>query len=70
MGNIDMRGLALNLLAQSPAISQSPMGQQFLHILQTNDVQAGEQMALNICNSYGSNPNDMLLKATRFFQGK
>lgn len=44
---------AVNKLKQKPEVATSPLGQQFINILQTNDVNAGVEMANNLLNSYG-----------------
>ena len=50
---MDYKTFALMLLQRQPQIANSPMGQQFIKILQTGNVQAGQQMAQNICQAYG-----------------
>ena len=39
---------AINLLARNKNVANSPLGTQFLHILQTGDEKAGIAMAQNI----------------------
>ena len=62
--------LAYSLLMSNPQIANSPQGQQFMQILQSGDQKAGEQMAMNICNSYGTTPQNALMMALKFFQGR
>lgn len=62
--------IALGLLQQNPQLANSPQGQQFMQILQSGDAKAGEQMAMNICNSYGVTPQQALMSAINFFKGQ
>ena len=58
--NIDPMQLAMNMLRSNPNVAQTPMGQQFMQVLQRGDAQAGAQMAMNICNSMGKTPQQMM----------
>lgn len=40
----------------SPVVRNNPNAQQWLQVIQNGDAQAGEQIARNICNSYGMTP--------------
>lgn len=60
--------IAMTLLQKNPQVANSPQGQQFMQILKSGDVQKGQQMADNICNSYGVTRDDALNKAKQFFK--
>lgn len=62
--------IAMQLLQQNQQIANSPQGQQLMQILQNGDVAAGEQMARNICASYGMTEQQMLMRALNFFNPK
>lgn len=66
MANFQQIGMMI--LQNNPKIMNSPQGQQFLKILQTGDVQAGQQMAQNLCQSYGISPEQALAQSMQFFK--
>lgn len=69
LGNgMNPKQIAFSLLQQHPQVANSPQGQQLLQILQNGDDKAGQEMAMNICNSCGTTPQNMLLQATNFFK--
>lgn len=61
MGNINPYQLAMNFLQQHPEVANTPQGQQLARILQSGDDRAGQEMAMNICNSYGVSPMQALM---------
>lgn len=63
----DVSQLAISLLQQNPNVANSPQGQQFLQILKSGDVEKGKQMAQNICQSYGTTPEEAFKQAKTFF---
>lgn len=66
-GSVDINALAANLLRRNPNVANSPMGQQFLKILQTGDSAAGMAMAQNLCTSMGVTPEKAVEMAKRSF---
>ena len=64
---MDTRTFAIQLLSSRPEIANTPMGQQFLRILQTGDIQAGQQMAQNLCASRGLTPEQAVNMARSTF---
>lgn len=63
----DLTQIALEALRRNPNVANSPQGQQFMQILQSGDTQKGIEMAQNICQSYGTTPEEALKKAKGFF---
>lgn len=60
--------IAMTLLQKNPQVANSPQGQQFMAILKSGDAQKGQQMADNICSSYGVTRDDALNRAKQFFK--
>lgn len=60
--------IVYGILQTRPDIANSPQGQQLMQILQSGDNEAGMQMAMNICNSYGVTPQQALSSAINFFK--
>lgn len=68
MPNIpNMRDMALNLLMQNPNIANNPNAQEFIQVIQNGDSVKGEQIAQNLCNTYGMSKEDAIRNAKSFF---
>lgn len=63
----NLEQFAMLLLQKNPKVANSPQGQQFLEILKSGDVEAGQKMAQNFCNSYGVTPEEGVNQARKFF---
>ena len=64
----NLEQIAMSLLQRNPKVANSPQGQQFIEILKSGDSAKGEQMAQNICSSYGVKPEDAYNQARQFFK--
>lgn len=68
MPNIpNMRDMALNLLMQNPNIANNPNAQEFIQVIQNGDSTKGEQIARNLCDTYGMSKEDAIRNAKSFF---
>ena len=68
MHNIpNMRDMALNLLMQNPNVANNPNAQEFIQVIQNGDSVKGEQIAQNLCNTYGMSKEDAIRNAKSFF---
>lgn len=68
MPNIQiMRDMALNLLMQNPNVANNPNAQEFIQVIQNGDSAKGEQIAQNLCNTYGMSKEDAIRNAKSFF---
>lgn len=65
--NMNPLQMILNQIQNSPQIANSPQARELIQILQSGDVARGEQMAMNICNSYGVTKEDGYSQARNFF---
>ena len=61
------RNLALNIIANSPQVANNPNAQSLISVIQSGDSARGEQIARNLCNSYGVTEQQALEQAKRFF---
>ena len=53
--NIDrIYDFCLNKVRSNPKIANSPMGQEYIRILESRDTAAGMRMADNICHELGT----------------
>lgn len=61
------KDFAMSLIAQNPQISSNPNTQGMIQAIQNNDSAKGEQIAKNLCDSYGITPQEAVQQAKRFF---
>lgn len=65
---IDFRQIALNMIGRSPQIKNNPNAQAYLQVIQDNDSSRGEQIANNICETYGVSKEQAVQMARQFFK--
>lgn len=58
---------AMNMIQHNPQIMNNPMAQNYINVIQSGDAQKGQQLAENICKSYGMTPQQALQQAKQFF---
>lgn len=63
----NLRDMALNLIANSPAVASNPRNQAMIDVLQSGDQAKGEKLANNLLKSYGMTKDQALEQAQRFF---
>lgn len=65
----NMYGALANLLQNRfPNVANSPQGREFIRILNSGDVEAGKNMANNICQSYGVSREEAVNQSVNFFK--
>lgn len=55
------------LLKMNPQVSNNPQAMEMLNVIQSGDVQKGEQIANNLCQTYGISKEDATKQAENFF---
>lgn len=63
----DPRQLAMNLISQNPNIANNPNAQEFIQVIQNGDSKRGQEIAENLCQSYGMTRDEALKSAKSFF---
>lgn len=63
----DLKQMAIMLIQRNPNIAQNPLASQMLAAIQNGDDQAGQQIAANICQTYGVTPEQATQQAKQFF---
>lgn len=63
----DPRQMAMNLISQNPNIANNPNAQEFIKVIQNGDSERGQQIADNLCKSYGMTRDEALKSAKSFF---
>jgi len=64
---MDLQKFALSMLEKNPNIAGNPNAQAMIDVIRNNDSVQGEQIARNICNSYGLTPEQATAQARQFF---
>lgn len=67
MPSFDPRQMAMNLIMQNPQVANNPQAQEYLQIIQNGDAKKGQQIADNLCQSFGVSRDDAISQAKRFF---
>lgn len=64
---INLMNLAMNLIGRNPNVANSPMNQAYINTLKSGDNSKGEQLARNLCQTYGVSVEEALNRAKQFF---
>ncbi len=52
---LDFRSMAISLISKNPSIANNPQAQNLISVIQNGDSKKGEEIARNLCNTYGVN---------------
>lgn len=63
----DLKSFAMMLLRQNPNIMNNPQAQHMVSIIQNGDSAQGQQIAENLCKTYGISKEDAIQQAKQFF---
>ena len=64
---MDFKDIAVGLISRDPRFANNPQAQNYLRIIQSGDAQQGEQIARNLCQTYGVTPDQAVQQARSFF---
>lgn len=64
---MNLRELALNILASNPQLAQNPNAQSMIDVIRRGDATEGQRIAQNICDSYGITPEQAINQAKNLF---
>lgn len=59
---------AMGLINSNPAIANNPRAKELIDVIQRGDSQRGEQIAENLCKTYGVSKEEMLAEARKRFR--
>lgn len=62
-----LKDFALNLLSRNPNVQNNPSQQNMINAIRNGDDAAGQQIADNLCKTYGISREEALKKAKEFF---
>ncbi len=60
--------MAMNRISSDPSFRNNPQARAFADIMQRGDVAQGQEMARNLCQSYGVSEQEALQQAKSFFR--
>lgn len=63
----NLKDFAINMIFNNPRVSNNPQAQHMLQIIQNGDSKQGQQIAENICKTYGITPEQAVQQAKKFF---
>ena len=64
---MNLKDFAVSLIGQNPQVANNPNAQEMIRAIQNGDNVKGEQIARNLCDSYGITPDQAVQQAKRFF---
>lgn len=62
--------MLLNMAMQNSNIANNPRAQEMLQIIQNGDAQKGQQIAMNLCKTYGVSKEQAVGMATVYFKNQ
>ena len=65
--NNPIMNFAMAMINKNPAIQNNPQAQEYINIIQNNDSTRGEQIATNLCNTYGVTKEQAIAQAKKYF---
>lgn len=69
MNGPNLMQFAMNMLKQNPNVARNPQAQAMLQVLQSGDAQKGQQIAQNLCQTYGITPEEAVKQARHHADG-
>lgn len=62
-----MKDFALMMINRNPRVASNPQFKQMINVIQNGNDEQGQQIAENICKTYGVSKEDAVADAKRFF---
>ena len=62
-----MKDFALMMISRNPRVANNPQFKQMIDVIQNGNDEQGQQIAENICKTYGVSKENALTDAKRFF---
>lgn len=60
--------LAMTMISNNPQIANNPQAKSMIEVIQNGDAERGQQIAENLCNTYGVSKEDAVKQAKSFFK--
>ncbi len=68
MGGINPQQMVQRMIRMNPNLQNNPQAQQYIQVLMNGDSKRGEELARNICQSYGVTPEQGVQQAQSFIK--
>lgn len=65
-----MQNIVNAVLRRNPNIQNNPQAQEYLNVISSGDSQKGQQIAENLCKTYGVTKEQAIAQAKEFFKMK
>lgn len=65
---MDINNIIMNLINQNPMIANNPQYKEWIQIIQSGDSARGQQLANNLCQTFGMSKDQAIQNARRFFR--
>ena len=62
-----IRDIALSIISNNPSFANNPRAQEYISIIKNNDSQRGNEIAQNLCATYGMSVDQAVCQAKQFF---
>lgn len=62
--------MLVNMALQNQNIANNPRAQQMLQVIQSGDTRKGEEIAMNLCKTYGVSKEQAITMATDYFKNQ
>ena len=62
--------MLLNMAMQNSNIANNPRAQEMLQVIQSGVAQKGQQIAMNLCKTYGVSKEQAVGMATEYFKNQ
>lgn len=66
--NMNPMQMVQGFIQRNPNFANNPQAQQYLQVIMSGDSKKGEELARNICNSFGVTPEQGVQQAQEFFK--
>ena len=63
----NLQAMAMSMIQQNSNIMNNPNAQELIKVIQSGDAVKGQQIARNLCDTYGVTPEQALNQAKQFF---
>lgn len=63
----NIMGFALDMIRHNPALQNNPNAREMIDVIRSGDANRGQQIARNLCDTYGVKPEDAIAQAKSFF---
>lgn len=62
-----IRDIALSIISNNPSFANNPRAQEYISIIKNNDSKRGNEIAQNLCATYGMPVDQAVGQAKQFF---